>query len=127
LKSARLSVDLACAQDDVEGQLADIDSEEELEDTTLQDPSSAEENDDLEWHHQLHSGKTGLYQFVGEQNGLNKTPARKITENSQPRDFFLLYFQTLLAVIIQETNRYMQQDAPKQEINQVVHILSQYA
>jgi hypothetical protein len=47
-KHARLLVNLACAQDDVEEQYADIDSEEEFEDTTLQDPSSAEENNDLE-------------------------------------------------------------------------------
>jgi hypothetical protein len=33
-------------QDDVEEQYADSDSEEELGDMTLQDPSSAEENDE---------------------------------------------------------------------------------
>jgi hypothetical protein len=48
---------------------------------------------------------------VGEQTGLDKTAARNITESSQPRDFFLLYFQTILAIIVYETNRYMQQDA----------------
>jgi hypothetical protein len=46
-KRMRLLVDLACAQDDIEEQYADIDSGEELEDTTLQDPSSSEENDAL--------------------------------------------------------------------------------
>jgi hypothetical protein len=35
-------------QDDVVEQYTDINSEGELEDTTLQDPSSAEENDDSE-------------------------------------------------------------------------------
>jgi hypothetical protein len=49
--------------------------------------------------------------FVGEKRGLDKTAARNITENSQPRDFFLLYFQTILAITVQETNRYIQQDA----------------
>jgi hypothetical protein len=44
-KCARLLVELAYAQDDVEEQYADMDSGEELKDTTLQDPSSAEEND----------------------------------------------------------------------------------
>jgi hypothetical protein len=43
---------LACAQDDVQEQFAEIDSEEELEGTTPQDSSTAEEND-LEWHHQF--------------------------------------------------------------------------
>jgi hypothetical protein len=42
-------------------------------------------------------------QFVGE-HGLNRTVARSITENSQPRDFFLLYFQTIPAVTAQEIN-----------------------
>jgi hypothetical protein len=45
----------------------DNDSEEELEDTTIQDPSSAEENDeDLEWHHQLPSDKADVHQFFGK-------------------------------------------------------------
>jgi hypothetical protein len=45
-----------------------IDSEEELEGTTLQDPSSAEENyEDLEWHYQLPSDKADVHQFVGKQ------------------------------------------------------------
>jgi hypothetical protein len=81
-KHARLFVYLACAQDDVEEQYADINSEEELEDIKLQDPSSAEENEeDLEWHHQLPSDKADVHQFVGEQNGLNKAAAPTITEN----------------------------------------------
>jgi hypothetical protein len=90
-------------QDDVEEQYADIDSEEELEDTTLQDPSSAEEND-LEWHSQLPSDKADVPQFVGEQKGLNKIAACNIIENSQPRNVFLLYFLAILEVIVQETN-----------------------
>jgi hypothetical protein len=104
LKRVHLLVDLACAQDYVEEKYADINSEEELEDITLQDPSSAEENDDLEWCHHLPSDKSDVRQFVGEQNGLNKTAAPNITENSQPRDFFFLYFYTILTVIVQETN-----------------------
>jgi hypothetical protein len=84
---------------------------EELEDTTLQESSSAEENDDLEWRHQLPSDKADVHQFVGEQSWLNKTATRNVTTNLEPRDFFLLYFQTILAVTVQESNRYMQQDA----------------
>jgi hypothetical protein len=101
-----LLVDLASAQDDVEEQYADIDSEEELEDTTLQDPSSAEEEneEDFECHLKLSSDKADVHQFVGEQNGLNKAAAPSITENSQPCELFLLYFQTNVAVIVQETN-----------------------
>jgi hypothetical protein len=57
-----LLVDLACAHNDVEELYADINAEEELEDTALQDPSSAEENDeDLEWHHQLPSDKAEVH------------------------------------------------------------------
>jgi hypothetical protein len=122
-KYAHLLVDLACVQDDVEEQYADINSEEELKDTTLQDPSSAEENDeDLEWHHQLPSDKADVHQFVGEQSGLNKTAAPNITENSQSRDFFLLYFHTILVVIVQETTDICNK-RHKQEINQILHIL----
>jgi hypothetical protein len=93
-------------QDDVEEQYADIDSEGELVDTTLQDPSSAEEEnvEDLECHHQLLSDKADVHQFVGEQNGLNKAAAPTITENSQPCELFLLYFQTILAAVVQETS-----------------------
>jgi hypothetical protein len=64
-----------------------------------------------------------VHQIVGEKNGLKKTAARNITENSQPCEYFLLYFHTILAIIVQETNRYVQQDANK-EINQIFHILS---
>jgi hypothetical protein len=61
-KPGRLLVDLACAQDNVEEQYADIDSEEELADTTLQDSSSTEENyEDLEWHHQRPSDKEDVH------------------------------------------------------------------
>jgi hypothetical protein len=52
-----------------------------------------------------------MHQFAGEQSELNKTAARNITQNLQPHDFFMLYFQTVLAVIVQETNQYIQQDA----------------
>jgi hypothetical protein len=55
-KRASLLVDLACAQDGAG----------ELEDTTLQDPSPAEENDDdLGWCHQLPSNKAAVHQCVG--------------------------------------------------------------
>jgi hypothetical protein len=85
LKYARLLVDLARAQDSVEEQYADIDSEEEPEDATFQDQSSAEKNnEDLQWRHQLPSDKVDVHQFVGEQSGLDKTAAPIITENSQP-------------------------------------------
>jgi hypothetical protein len=99
-------------QDDVEEQYADIDSEEEPGDTTLQHPLSAEQKDeDLGWCHQFPSAKADVHQFLGEQNGLNKIAAPNITENSQPSEFFLLYFQIILAVTVQETNQYMQQHA----------------
>jgi hypothetical protein len=100
-----LLVDLACAQDDVEEQYADIESEKQKV-TTLPDPSSAEEKDE-EWCHQIPSDKVDVHQC----------------ENSQPHNFFLLYHPMMLAVIVQETNRYKQQ-MHKQEISQVLHILS---
>lgn len=77
-------------QDEAEEQYTDITLEGELEDTRLQDPSPAEEVS--EWCYELPSDKADMHQFVGEQKGLNKTTATNITENSQPRDFFLLYF-----------------------------------
>jgi hypothetical protein len=87
-------------------------TQKEVEDTTVQDPSSAEEIDeDLEWCHQFPSDKAAVHQFLEEQSGLDKTVARNNTENSQPRDLFLLDFQTNLAVIVPETNRYMKQNS----------------
>lgn len=41
--------------------------EKELKDTTLQDSSSAEESDYLEWQQQLPSDKADVHQFVGEK------------------------------------------------------------
>jgi hypothetical protein len=58
----------------------------------------------------LPSDKADVHQFVGEHL-LNKVAVPNITKNSQPHEFFLLYFQTILAVIVQKTNQYMQQDA----------------
>jgi hypothetical protein len=107
-KCAHLLLNLECAQDVVEEQYADINSKEELEDTTLPDQSSAQENDeDLEGFHQLPSDKAYVCQFVREQNGLNKTAVPSIHEIPQPHDFFVLYFETILAVMVQETNRYV--------------------
>jgi hypothetical protein len=48
-----------------------------------------------------------VHQFVGEQNGLFPI----LQKISQPSEFFLLYFQTILAVTVQETSQYMQQAA----------------
>jgi hypothetical protein len=61
-----LLVDLACVQDDVEEQYADIESEDELKDGTLaRSIASAEEDDkDLEQHHRLPSDKADVHQFV---------------------------------------------------------------
>jgi hypothetical protein len=80
-----LSVHLACAQDDVE-----------------------EDHEDLERSHQIPSDRVDVHQFVGEQNMLNRTVAPNISGNSQHLEFFLLYFQTILAVTVQESSRYMQ-------------------
>lgn len=52
-----------------------------------------------------------MHQFVGEQDGLDKAAARNVTESAYPPEFFLLYFQTIRAVTVHETNRYMQLDA----------------
>jgi hypothetical protein len=68
----------------VEEQYADTDSEEDIEDNTLQDPSSAEEDEDLQWRRRLPSDKADVRQFVGEQSGLDKTAASNITDFSTP-------------------------------------------
>jgi hypothetical protein len=52
-----------------------------------------------------------VHGIVGEQNGLNKTTAFSSFENPHPLDFFLLYFQTIILLIVQETNHCMQQGA----------------
>jgi hypothetical protein len=69
-KRARLPVDLACSQDDDVEQRADIDSEKELDDTELEDSSSAEGSyEGLECYHRLPPYKADVQQFVGEQAG----------------------------------------------------------
>jgi hypothetical protein len=73
---------LACMQDDVEEQFADIDSED-LKYTTLQDLSSEENDEDLEWCHYLISDKAAVLQFMGEQSGVDKTAGHKFTKNFQ--------------------------------------------
>jgi hypothetical protein len=91
-KCVHLLVDIARAQDDDDEEwYADIDSEEGLEDTTFQDPSSEENDEDLEWHHRLPSDKSVVHQFMGEQNGLSKTAAPNISENSQHYIFFSVF------------------------------------
>jgi hypothetical protein len=113
----RILIDLACAQDDDDDdddegeQHADTGSEAEFDDTSLQGPSFFKEDDEnMEWRHKLPSDKGDVHQFVGEENWLNKAAAPNIPENSQ-RIRFLLHFQNILQLIIQKTNRYMQQDA----------------
>jgi hypothetical protein len=41
-----LLVNLACAQDNADEQYTDIDSEEEIKDSSLQEPSSSKENNE---------------------------------------------------------------------------------
>jgi hypothetical protein len=57
---------------------------------------------------------------VGGQSALNKTAAPNITEYSRPCDLFL-YFQTILSVFVQETNRYVQQDAQARNKPDITH------
>jgi hypothetical protein len=49
---------------------------------------------------------------VEEHNGLNKTTAPKISENSQPPDFFLLDFQTNLPATVQDAQERIKSDIP---------------
>jgi hypothetical protein len=87
------------------------DSEQEIGDILLHDPVSSEESEkNLECGCKLPSDETDLHQFVKEQNGLNKTAAHDNYENSQPLNLFLLYFEIILKVTLEETNHYMQQD-----------------
>jgi hypothetical protein len=58
---------------------------------------------------------------VGEQNGLNKTAAPSATESSQPREIFLPNFQTILVMIIQETNWYVQRGAQARDKPDIPH------
>jgi hypothetical protein len=74
---------------------------------TLEDPTPAE---DSEWHYQRPPDMAAMQRFVGEKSWRDKTSARKVTENSQPPDFLMLYLQPIAAVIVQETNRCKQQD-----------------
>jgi hypothetical protein len=48
---------------------------------------------------------------MGEHDRLNKITAPNICENPYPLDFFLLYFQTVISLIVKETNCCMQQDS----------------
>lgn len=82
-------------QDDVQEQYADIYS-----DTTLQDLSSEENDENLVWCHHPISDRVAVLQFMGEQNGVDKTTAHKVTGNIQP----LTVFSDILAVIVYETN-----------------------
>jgi hypothetical protein len=74
LKHTHLLIELACAQDYVE-QYADIDLEEEIDDTPLQTmPFSEESYEDLEGCNKLPTIKADVQQFVGEQNELLLIP-----------------------------------------------------
>jgi hypothetical protein len=71
---------------------------------------SPKENNCLEWHHQLPSDKAVLHKFMWEWNGLNKTAAQNITENSRSDGIFLLYFQTVLEIMFKKPTDNMQLD-----------------
>jgi hypothetical protein len=97
LKYVRLLVDLVVgAQNDVEEQCADVDSQE-IKDVILHISSSGEISEDLEWRQELLSGQADVHQFVGEQNVLGEggggTVGHIISEISQSMDFFFLYFR----------------------------------
>jgi hypothetical protein len=67
----RILIDLACTLDDYdEKQLTDTDSGTNFDVTSLQDPSSSEEDEeDLEWSHKLPSDKADVHQFVENKMG----------------------------------------------------------
>jgi hypothetical protein len=98
-----LLLDLICVQ-------GDVDLEEEIKDTARQDPSSSEENNEaLEWHTFVWSGRCAP--VCGRTKWLIKTPAFNISENSQRLDFLLLCFQAVLPVIVHERNCCMEEHA----------------
>jgi hypothetical protein len=113
-KRARVSVDLALIEEDVIGEnYADTDSDEEQNDSRLQDPEDDntvdDDNEGADWRGKLPTDRAPLHEFLGEQNGLNKLAAPNITNDSKPEDYFMLFFRLILPIVLLETNRYMEQ------------------
>lgn len=61
-----------------------------------------------------------MHQFVGERTGPNKI-AFLIFFNIHLLISFLVYLQTIVSVVAQETNHYMQQDAQKKKKKKISH------
>jgi hypothetical protein len=102
-------------QDIVDENYAGTDSDEEQNDTQLQDPDDNENdnnndnNEDADWWSKLPADWAPVHKFIGEQNGFSKEAAPDITNDAMPGDYFMLFFCTVLPIILLETNRYMDQ------------------
>jgi hypothetical protein len=74
----------------------DTDSDEEQNDSQLQDPEDDNIVDDdyegADWWEKLPTDWAPLHEFLGEQNGLNKLAATNITDDSKTGDYFILFF-----------------------------------
>jgi hypothetical protein len=80
-------------QDIVHENYADTDSDEEHNDTRLQDPDdNNDSNEDADWRSKLPADRALVHKFIGEQNGLNKEASPDITTDTMPGDYFMLYF-----------------------------------
>jgi hypothetical protein len=69
-------------QDTADEHYADTDSDEDLNDTGLQDPADDEEhyiNEDADWRRKLSADRAPVHTFIGQRNGLNKEAAPEIT------------------------------------------------
>jgi hypothetical protein len=113
-KKARLSTNLTLREEDIVEEIyADTDSEQEENDSVLQDSEDDDTlDDDLEdddWRGKLLTDRAPLHAFQGEQNGLNRLAAPSITDESKPGDYFMLFFRQILPLLLLETNRYMEQ------------------
>jgi hypothetical protein len=86
-------------QDIVDENYAETDSDEDNNDN----------NEDADWKGKLPADRAQVHTFIGEQNGLDKEAAPDITNEATPGDYFMLFFCTVLPIILLQTNHYMDQ------------------
>jgi hypothetical protein len=87
-------------QDIVDEDYADTDSDEEQNDTRLQDPDdnnneyddNNDNNEDADWRGKLPADRAPVHKFIGDRNGLNKEAAPDITNDATPGDYVMLFF-----------------------------------
>jgi hypothetical protein len=106
--------------EEIEEILMEQESDEELDEVDEFQSSSSSDSEAEEIETRFRARRPGdtpnVLNFTGPPSGINRAAAPNISDQSSPFSIFILFFQQVLQIVLQETNRYFHQFMAFQDI-----------